>query len=80
MIWRSHRREVLLVALLSPAAYVLVLTALTFSPVSYIAPAREVSMLFGTFLGARVLREADAGRRLFAAAGMVAGVVLLALN
>lgn len=79
-VWRSHRREVLAVALLSPAAYVLVLTAMTMAPVSYVAPAREVSMLFGAFIGARLLREPHAGLRLVAAAAMLIGVVVLALN
>jgi drug/metabolite transporter (DMT)-like permease len=79
-LWRSNRREILTVALLSPVAYVLALTAMTFTPVSYVAPAREVSMLIGAILGARLLGEGDLRRRLLAAAGMVAGVVLLALN
>jgi drug/metabolite transporter (DMT)-like permease len=80
VIWRTKRIEVLTVALLSPLAYVLALTAMSFTPVSYVAPAREVSMLIGAFLGARVLGEGDMRRRLLAAAGMVAGVALLALD
>lgn len=79
-LWRTHRRDILTVALLSPAAYVLVLTAMSFTPVSYVAPAREVSMLIGAFLGAHVLGEGELRVRLLAAAGMVVGVVLLALN
>lgn len=78
--WNGSRREVLTVALLGPAAYVLVLFAMTTTPVSLVAPAREVSILIGTFLGAKVLGEADAGRRLLAAGGMVAGVIALALG
>jgi uncharacterized membrane protein len=61
-------------------AYVLVLTAMTLAPVSYVAPVREVSMLFGAFLGAHVLGERDLRRRALAAAGMIAGVVLLAVS
>lgn len=79
-VWKTNRKEVIIVALLSPLAYVLVLTAMSFTPVSYVAPAREISMLAGVFLGARILREPESGRRLLAAAGMVAGVILLALN
>ncbi|HTL66770.1 MAG TPA: EamA family transporter [Lacunisphaera sp.] len=78
--WREHRGEAAVVGLLSPVAYVLVLTAMSFTPVSYIAPAREISILFGALFGARLLKEADAGRRLLAAAGMVAGVIALALG
>ncbi|MDQ3693604.1 MAG: DMT family transporter [Chloroflexota bacterium] len=78
--WRSHWREALTVAILSPLAYVLVLTALVFTPVSYVAPAREISILIATIMGARLLAEGDPGRRLIAAGGMVAGVVALALG
>lgn len=79
-VWTAHRREVLGVALLSPAAYILVLAALTFTPVSYVAPAREVSILIGTLLGARLLAEPDLGRRLVGAGAIVAGVIALALG
>jgi drug/metabolite transporter (DMT)-like permease len=37
-IWRARRKEALGVAILSPLAYVLVLTALVFAPVSHVAP------------------------------------------
>lgn len=79
-LWKTKRREILIVALLSPAAYVLALTAMSFTPVSYVAPAREVSMLIGALLGARSLGEGELKRRAFAAAGMILGVVLLALD
>ncbi len=78
--WRDHRWKVFVVALLAPLGYILILTALTFTPVSYIAPAREISILIGTFFGAKLLKEADGPRRLLAAAGMVAGVIALALG
>jgi drug/metabolite transporter (DMT)-like permease len=79
-VWRDHRLEVLGTAALVPLAYVLVLTALTFSPVSYVAPAREIGILFGALLGARLLAEQDVGRRLTGAGAMVLGVVALALG
>jgi drug/metabolite transporter (DMT)-like permease len=77
--WRDHRREALAIAILAPLAYVLVLTALVSSPVSYVAPAREVSILIGALLGARLLGEQGLRRRLPAAAAIVAGVVALAV-
>jgi drug/metabolite transporter (DMT)-like permease len=79
-VWRAHRREVILVALLTPMAYILVLTALVFTPVSYVAPAREISILVGTVMGARLLAEGDARRRMFAAGAMVLGVAALAVG
>jgi drug/metabolite transporter (DMT)-like permease len=78
--WRVHRREALGVAVLTPLAYILVLTALVTTPVSYVAPARELSILIGTIMGARLLAEGDTRRRLGAACAIVAGVVALALG
>ncbi len=80
VVWRAHRREVILVALLTPMAYILVLTALVFTPVSYVAPAREISILVGTAMGARLLAEGDVRRRMFAAGAMVLGVTALAVG
>lgn len=78
--WRLHWGKALTVAVLGPVSYVLILTAMSFTPVSYIAPAREISILFGALIGARFLKEADAQRRLLAATGMVVGVIALALG
>lgn len=78
--WRNHRVEVLGIALFSPLAYILVLIALTFTPVSYVAPAREISILIGTAMGSRLLAEGQVYRRLAGAGAMVLGVVALALN
>jgi drug/metabolite transporter (DMT)-like permease len=39
--WREHKREALGVALLSPLSYILMLTALTISPISYVAPGKS---------------------------------------
>lgn len=78
--WREHRGQAAIVGLLSPIAYVLILYAMSFTPVSYIAPAREISIVIGAFFGAKLLRETDAPRRLLAAAGMAAGIIALALG
>lgn len=78
--WREHRKHALIMTLAAPAAYVLVLTAMSFTAVSYIAPAREVSILIGTFFGAKFLKESDQRRRLWAAAAMVCGLIALALG
>lgn len=78
--WRTHRFEAFGIAVLSSLAYIMVLTALVTSPVSYIAPARELSILFGALLGTWVLKEGQAQRRLLSAGLMVVGIVLLALG
>ncbi len=79
-LWHAHKPEIFGVAILSPLSYILVLTALVFTPVSYVAPAREISILIGAAMGARLLSEGDSKRRLSAASAMVAGVVALALG
>ena len=78
--WAARRREVVAIGVLVPAAYILVLVALTISPVSYVAPAREVSILFATLMGTHLLSEGRSGRRLAAAVTMVIGVLALALG
>ena len=78
--WRVHRKEAVGVALLCPLSYILVLTALISAPVSYIAPAREVSILVGAVMGARLLAEGDTRRRVLAAGAIVAGVIALAIG
>ena len=78
--WTAHRKTVIAIGVLSPLSYILVLTAMVFTPVSYVAPARELSILFAALLGAHVLKEGDATRRTIAAFGMVLGVSGLALG
>ena len=80
MHWQRHRLEVFVVAILSPLSYILILSALQFSPVSYIAPAREISILIGAIMGASLLKEGDVKRRIGAALLMVIGVILLAIG
>jgi drug/metabolite transporter (DMT)-like permease len=77
---RSQWRAAVGVGVLSPGAYILVLAALTLAPVSYVAPAREISIFFGAVLGWRMLGEADAGRRLAGAGAIVGGVFALAIG
>ncbi|APV50002.1 hypothetical protein BWI17_10090 [Betaproteobacteria bacterium GR16-43] len=78
--WRDKRSTVLAIAGLSPLSYILVLTAMVFTPVSLVAPAREVSILFAALMGAHLLREGDLTRRAIAALGMVLGISGLALG
>jgi drug/metabolite transporter (DMT)-like permease len=79
-VWRSFRPQVLGAAVLSPLAYILVLVALSFTAVSVVAPAREVSVLFGVLLGRRLLGEGSLARRLAAAVAILAGIIAIALG
>jgi drug/metabolite transporter (DMT)-like permease len=78
--WAAHRRQALGVALLSPLAYILVLFALAHAPVSYVAPARELSILVGAVAGITVLDEGHPRRRMLAAAAIFVGIVALAVG
>lgn len=78
--WRAQWRYGLVVAAMSPLAYVLVLFALQLAPLSHVAPAREVSMLFAAVIGGRLLGEEDRGPRVVGAAFMALGVIGLALG
>ncbi len=71
-------KPALVMAVISPLAYVLVLFAARMAPLSHVAPAREVSMLFAALVGGRMLGEGDRGLRAWGATLMAAGVVLLA--
>ncbi len=75
---RRTWRAVLMVAGLGPLAYMLVLYAMQLAPLSRVAPAREVSMLFAALLGGQLLGEGERGWRLGGAACIAAGVLGLA--
>ena len=78
--WRRLWPAALVVAVLGPLGYVMVLYAVSMAPLSHVAPAREVSMLFAALAGGTLLGEADRWLRLVGAASIAAGVVALALG
>lgn len=77
--WRRNWRLALTVGALIPVSYVLCLYAMQLAPVSYVAPARELSMLVGAYFGARLLHEGRMRQRMIGAALMIGGIVGLAL-
>ena len=80
MLWSAQWRFALLVAVVSPIAYVLVLFAMREAPLSHVAPAREVSMLFAALIGGHLLGEGDRAARIAGAACIALGVTALALG
>ncbi len=78
--WWTQWRHAAVVAVLGPLGYVLVLYAMQTAPLSHVAPAREVSMLFAALIGGRLLGEGDRGWRLAGAACIAGGVASLALG
>jgi drug/metabolite transporter (DMT)-like permease len=79
-LWQQQRRYALVVGVFSPVSYVLVLYALQVAPLSHVAPAREVSMLFAALLGGHLLGEKDRGPRIAGAALIAAGVLALGMG
>ena len=79
-LWLAQWRFALAVAVVSPVAYVLVLYAMREAPMSHVAPAREVSMLFAALIGGHLLGEGDRVARILGALCIAAGVTALALG
>lgn len=80
VLWQRQWKYALLVAAISPVSYVMVLYAMQLAPLSHVAPAREVSMLFAALIGGHLLGEGDRLQRLLGAGCIAAGVMALALG
>lgn len=78
--WRHQWKAALAVAVLGPASYVMVLYAMRIAPLSHVAPARELSMLFAALAGGTLLGEGDRALRLLGAGCIAVGVMGLALG
>jgi drug/metabolite transporter (DMT)-like permease len=76
-LWQQQKTYALIVGIISPVSYVLVLYAMQVAPLSHVAPAREVSMLFAALLGGHLLGEKDRGPRIAGAVLIAAGVMAL---
>lgn len=79
-LWQRQWKYALFVGAISPVSYVLVLYAVQVAPLSHVAPAREVSMLFAALVGGQLLGEGERAARLIGAACIAAGVIALALG
>jgi len=80
LLWRQQWKHALLVGTISPVSYVLVLYAMQVAPLSHVAPAREVSMLFAALIGGHLLGEGDRLQRVGGAALIAVGVMALAFG
>lgn len=72
--WRRSRSSVIIIAIFCPLAYILILWTLTFTPVSYVAPLREVSIIFSVLIGAGSFQEKDTTRKIIATLMIILGV------
>ena len=80
LLWRRQWKYAVFVGIISPVSYVLVLYAMQTAPLSHVAPAREISMLFAALIGGQLLGEGDRMLRLLGAAFIGAGVMALAIG
>jgi drug/metabolite transporter (DMT)-like permease len=75
--WHKEWKYALIVGAISPISYVLVLYAMQSAPLSHVAPAREVSMLFAALIGGHLLDEGNRLQRLIGALCIAVGVIAL---
>lgn len=76
---RVDWRPIVVVAVLSPLAYTLVLTAMQTAPVALVAPLREASIVIGSLAAWRLFHEHGLARRLTGALAVLAGVAAVSL-
>jgi drug/metabolite transporter (DMT)-like permease len=80
LLWRRQWKYAVFVGIISPVSYVLVIYAMQTAPLSHVAPAREISMLFAALIGGQLLGEGDRLLRLLGAGFIAAGVMALAVG
>lgn len=78
--WRKNVKLAAAVGALMPLSYILCLFAMRLAPVSYVAPARELSMLVGAYFGAKLLGEGHTRQRIIGTVLMIGGIVGLAVS
>lgn len=76
-LWQKYAVKLCIIALICPLPFILVLYALQYAPVGYVAPAREFSIVIGVFLGTKLLAEKNMYRRLVGSIIIILGIALL---
>jgi drug/metabolite transporter (DMT)-like permease len=74
---KNRMVAILLGAIFGTAGYTLVLAALKISPLSYVGPVREVSVVIGAWIGIRYLSEQGGWLRIVSSILVVIGIVLI---
>ena len=78
--FRLHWKTGAFGGVLSYAAYGLVIWAMSSTPMTYVSALRETSVILAALIGTRMLKEPFGARRIAAACGVAAGVVLLQIS
>ncbi|MGN6090970.1 MAG: DMT family transporter [Luteibacter jiangsuensis] len=76
-VLRTDAVPIVIVAVFSPLAYMLVLTAMQSAPVALVAPLRESSIVVGALLGYWLFRENHLARRIGGAVVVLAGIAAI---
>jgi drug/metabolite transporter (DMT)-like permease len=77
--FRADAVPILIVAVFSPLAYILVLTAMLKAPVALVAPLRESSIVIGSLVACRLFGEGHLARRIAGAVIVLAGIAAISL-
>lgn len=78
-LWVAHRWKIIVIGAISPLAFIMVLYAMKTAPIHYVAPVREMSIVFGVIFGAKLLTEENFKPRLVGSLLILAGIVLLSV-
>ena len=75
MEWKRNRMGVFIVGLCTPLAYFLIITALRYGNVTYIAAGRNIGIFISTVVGYLFLKEKVTRTRFIGALFIIAGVM-----
>jgi drug/metabolite transporter (DMT)-like permease len=80
-VWIRQRwfTSILFAAIFGTTAYLLVLIAMRLSPVSYVGPVREVSVVIGAWIGIRFMAEKGGALRIAASVLVALGIAFIAI-
>jgi uncharacterized membrane protein len=76
-VWHESKKDIIIIAFLQNAGYILILWALQMSKVSYVISFRQAGVLFGTLMGILFLKESHWKIRLTGAIILTFGLVLI---
>jgi len=77
--WKANKWLILICVILGPGSYLIFLWAMKMASLSYIAPIREISIVFGAFLSWLILKEGKGTRRLRLSLVVFLGICILGL-
>jgi drug/metabolite transporter (DMT)-like permease len=77
--WQSNWRRIVFGSVATIGSYLLALTGMAMTAASYVGAVRATSVLIGALLGWLLLKEKFGALRVFAAATMVVGLMLIAV-